>query len=602
MMKRRWHVLIMGLLVMLPFLQLQAREAATTYIAYVSSANGSEEIFVTDLARSVVYNLTNARSRDWHPSWSPDGSRIAFNSDRANNTEIYVMNANGSNPVNVSNNPGSDGSPAWSPVADDIAFISDRDGGYDLYMLDLTGGSARRLTEDGVAKSDPAWSPDGRKIVYWQQVSANSTELRVIDIGSGEITILRAEGQSLWPAWSPDGSPIAFHSQEKGQADIYTLADSVVTNLTNTPAANEARPDWSPDGSQIVYMSDQDGNFNLYIMNADGSAPRQLTNSPQDDHSPAWQPRPAVIDFSNTAFGQNMDIVRGPIDPEAQKNYGFERPPQVRFPPRVNLNTPFRVRFEIEVAAPSGEATPMPTPDIPVGVTGAAIPVYRFMGARLAGIDIDRFEIDPDLDNYVMLVNEEGVNYLEWWLKAKDASALGTNYLAVIPYLPEVQAEGAMVRKEFDPLVFSIEVLSGEPDVPSELIVDRSNPSPPKGFSVVFSGDSALSLIFSQDMDLSEMQIRSDGNDQPVVDDFTSIKDQGNRISAGSCLYYIHYSAESPSLPAECNRAGGSAYDRPLLSTDLFWMDRTNHRRRDVVIVYGDDSFLCKANVERCDF
>ncbi len=64
---------------------------------------------------SGVTNLSNHRADDFGPAWSPDGSRIAFSSDRDGNFEVYVMNADGSGQTRLTDNPGIDTNPAWSP-------------------------------------------------------------------------------------------------------------------------------------------------------------------------------------------------------------------------------------------------------------------------------------------------------------------------------------------------------------------------------------------------------------------------------------------------------------------------------------------------------
>ena len=71
------------------------------------------------------------------PTWSPDGRRIAFTSNRDGNYEIYIMNADGTGQSNVTNHPASDNYPAWSPDGHKLAFISNRGGGYDIYVVDI---------------------------------------------------------------------------------------------------------------------------------------------------------------------------------------------------------------------------------------------------------------------------------------------------------------------------------------------------------------------------------------------------------------------------------------------------------------------------------
>jgi Tol biopolymer transport system component len=103
--------------------------------------------------------LTFSPFTDWFPSWSPDGTKIAFMSSRDENFEIYVMNADGTNPVNLTNHPGSDEHPSWSPDGTKIAFDSRRGNNGEIYVMNADGTHPVRLTSNRVSDSSPSWSP-----------------------------------------------------------------------------------------------------------------------------------------------------------------------------------------------------------------------------------------------------------------------------------------------------------------------------------------------------------------------------------------------------------------------------------------------------------
>ncbi|MDE2975773.1 MAG: Ig-like domain-containing protein [Gemmatimonadota bacterium] len=167
--------------------------------------------------------LTNNGDDDLYPAWSPDGTEIAFYSDRDDNWEVYAMDADGSNQTRLTNNRALDGAPAWSRSGDSIAFESNRDGNWEIYVMDADGSDQERLTNN----SD----------------------------------------RDEYPEWSPDGTEIAFHSNRDGNWEVYLMdADgSNQDNLTNN-SAWDALPAWSPDGTEIVFMSRRDGDFEIYVM------------------------------------------------------------------------------------------------------------------------------------------------------------------------------------------------------------------------------------------------------------------------------------------------------------------------------------------------
>jgi len=138
----------------------------------VTAANGqiafvrTREIYVVNADGSGQVNLTNNPATVGQLTWSPDGARIAFVSDRDGNFEIYVMRADGSNQVNLSNNAALDVGPAWSPDGTKIAFSSDRDGPgqmyvgpFQIYVMNADGSGLRNLTNNPAADGGAAWRP-----------------------------------------------------------------------------------------------------------------------------------------------------------------------------------------------------------------------------------------------------------------------------------------------------------------------------------------------------------------------------------------------------------------------------------------------------------
>ena len=157
---------------------------AQARIAFSSGRDGNAEIYVMDVNGKNQRRLTNNRHGDGSPSWSPDGKRIAFVSNRDGHVnirggstyEIYVMDADGGNEQKLTNHRTWDGSPSWSPDGKQIAFSSGRVGNLnsEIYVMDADGGNQQKLTNNPGGDSGPAWlnspfsvSPAGKKFTMW---------------------------------------------------------------------------------------------------------------------------------------------------------------------------------------------------------------------------------------------------------------------------------------------------------------------------------------------------------------------------------------------------------------------------------------------------
>jgi PKD repeat protein len=222
-----------------------------------------------------------------NPTWSPDGSRIAFESGQAFEWgEVSLWNLANGTVVNLTNHPAYDASPTWSPDGLQIAFSSDRDGPPEIYIMQADGSVVTQLTHIGRFAWGPAWSPDGTRIAFNCQIEPGNSDICTIDVHTGLVARLTTDSGSDWgAAWSPNGAKIAFATERYGASPDQQIAVMNADGSGVTPVGatvGGVSPAWSPDGTRIAFEVPSTGGacetdgmvcfFNdaIYTVNASG--------------------------------------------------------------------------------------------------------------------------------------------------------------------------------------------------------------------------------------------------------------------------------------------------------------------------------------------
>lgn len=230
--------------------------------------NLQHTLYTADIDGSHLQTIISGPAFLAEPAWSPDGSKIAFARGHDNTLEGYAMKLTCRPEIYVvdvfshkytSLTLGEGGTdPAWSPDGTRIAFNSFRDGNNEIYTMSSDGGDVQRLTYTDWAEAEPAWSPDGKQIAYAAHLRQAEVGCGFIPMGrlpntQGEpsyIYVIEADGTNQTkleisasgnePIWSPDGAWLAFVIKDKNGRQVY-VTDASGSGLTQLTSGGEEK-------------------------------------------------------------------------------------------------------------------------------------------------------------------------------------------------------------------------------------------------------------------------------------------------------------------------------------------------------------------------
>lgn len=285
-------------------------------------ANGFFQTWVANKDLSNRHKLTSGQANSGWAVWKPGGAKLAFDSDRydPNNSggpsdisginDIFKMNPDGTGLVKLTDSKSFNGDSGWSPDGKKIAFDSDRrnhQGRQEIFVMKADGTNARRLStlpSDALYDIAPRFSPDGRWIVFTRYITdPGRSALFTVGVDGSGLKQLTPWGNGAGDAdFSPDGKKLVFEAYPHTNClngEIYTV-DSDGQHLTNIADDTSCHgggsdPVWSADGKKILFLSahEEGGEFGIALatMNPDGSDRHFITPNPGLDvvHQPDWE-------------------------------------------------------------------------------------------------------------------------------------------------------------------------------------------------------------------------------------------------------------------------------------------------------------------------
>ena len=358
------------------------KRAIASFAFSTSGADDSEVDGFSPLGTGVSRVTFAEEGADFDPCVSRDGTTLVFASTQhRQNSDIYMKRTDSRVVTQLTNDPAQDAMPAISPDGTKIAFASDRSGNWDIYVMPINGGRAVQVTNDLADDVNPSWSPDGRHLVFSRLGQASGRwEMWVTDVSNPAIA--NFIGYGLLPQWCPvpgtganGADRILFQlGRERGRRaySLWTLdlLGGTTGNATEIATSFETAlidPAWSPDGNWVVYTEvpvsddpeseDRPAWATLWMISADGEGKVRLTGGDSLSISPTWASNNRLYFVSDRSGSDNIWSLD--LSPAVKSAQAMLRPGQET---RPIATTPMVITSPAQPAAPAQPVVTVPDP------------------------------------------------------------------------------------------------------------------------------------------------------------------------------------------------------------------------------------------------
>ncbi len=261
-----------------------------TRIAYVTKAGREYRLEVADADGEGTQVALRSNEPIISPSWSPDGSKVAYVSFEARKPVVYVQNLVTRQRSVIANYKGSNSAPSWSPDGSRLALALSRDGLTQVYMVNSDGGGLRRLTDSQSINTEPRFSADGQSIFFTSDRSGGPQIYRMGLDGSNVQRVTFNGSYNISPRVSPDGKLLAYISRREGGFHLYTLDLSNSQELRLSDTSKNESPSFSANSKYIMFATESGRRGALSVVSVDGRAKHLLTPRAGDIREPTWGP------------------------------------------------------------------------------------------------------------------------------------------------------------------------------------------------------------------------------------------------------------------------------------------------------------------------